>query len=41
MDKEVVENIGNRDDGAYMHGDIEVAGGREAIGGDPSKEFIA
>jgi hypothetical protein len=29
VDKEVVENIGNRDDGAYMHGDIEVAGGRE------------
>lgn len=41
MDKEVVENIGNRDDGAYMHGDIEVAGGREAIGGDPSKDLIA
>jgi hypothetical protein len=35
VDKEVVENIGNRDDGAYMHGDIEVdrrGHGKEAIG---------
>lgn len=43
MDKEVVENIGNRDDGAYMHGHIEVAGGTGShyIGGDLTRQGAA